>query len=56
MNRRAHTIGRGVTCLGLASTGGYLGWRLATLSNHAPIWLVGLALIVEITGSSGQAS
>ena len=54
MNRRAHRIGRGVTCLGLASTAAYLGWRLATLPSRPPIWLVVLAIVVEITGFIGS--
>jgi PilZ domain len=54
MNRRAHRIGRGLTCLGLLSTAGYLGWRLATLPSQPPKWLVGLAVIVEIGGFVGS--
>jgi hypothetical protein len=54
MNRRAHGIGRGLTCLGLASTGAYLGWRIATLPSQPPIWLVGLAISVEIVGFIGS--
>ena len=55
MNRRAHGIGRVVTCAGLLSTGGYLGWRLATLPGHTPTWLVVLALAVEMVGFVGSA-
>ena len=55
MNRRAHGIGRMVTCVGLLSTGGYLGWRFATLPSHAPTWLVVLALVVEIVGFIGSS-
>jgi hypothetical protein len=54
MNRQAHRIGRGLTCLGLASTGVYLGWRIATLPGQPPIWLVALALAVEICGFVGS--
>jgi hypothetical protein len=54
MNRRAHGIGRTVTCVGLLSTGGYLGWRIATLPNHTPTWLVVVALAVEIVGFVGS--
>jgi hypothetical protein len=55
MNRQAHGIGRMVTCVGLLSTGGYLGWRFATLPSHAPTWLVVLALVVEIIGFIGSS-
>jgi hypothetical protein len=44
-----------VTCVGLLSTGGYLGWRFATLPSHAPTWLVVLALVVEIIGFIGSS-
>lgn len=54
MNRRSHTIGRGLTCLGLVSTGAYLAWRLVTLPTDAPIWLVVVAVLVEITGFVGS--
>lgn len=54
MNARAHSMGRGLTCLGLLSTGAYLGWRVATLPSHAPIWLVVLAIVVEIAGFIGS--
>jgi hypothetical protein len=54
MNRRAHRIGRGLTCLGLLSTGTYLGWRIATLPGHPPLWLVILAISVEIAGFIGS--
>jgi hypothetical protein len=54
MNRRAHRIGRGVTCVGLASTGAYLGWRVATLPSQPPIWLVALAIVVEVAGFIGS--
>jgi hypothetical protein len=54
MNRRAHRIGRGLTCLGLLSTAGYLGWRITTLPNQAPIWLVALAITVELSGFVGS--
>ncbi len=54
MNRRAHRIGRGLTCLGLLSTGTYLGWRVATLPSHPPVWLVALALGVELAGFVGS--
>ncbi|MGZ4763018.1 MAG: hypothetical protein ACXV7I_11315, partial [Ilumatobacteraceae bacterium] len=54
MNRRAHGIGRLVTCVGLLSTGGYLGWRIATVPAHTPTWLVVLALAVEIVGFIGS--
>ncbi|MEP7046692.1 MAG: hypothetical protein ABI949_08440 [Ilumatobacteraceae bacterium] len=55
MNRRAHRIGRGTTCLGLLSTAAYLGWRMATLPGHCPVWLVALAIIVEVIGFIGSA-
>ncbi len=54
MNRRAHSIGRGLTCLGLLSTTAYLGWRVATLPSHPPVWLVALALGVELAGFVGS--
>ncbi len=54
MNRRAHRIGRGLTCLGLLSTGSYLGWRIATLPSSPPIWLVALAISVETAGFVGS--
>ena len=54
MNRGAHRIGRGLTCLGLLSTGTYLGWRVATLPSHPPVWLVALALGVELAGFVGS--
>ncbi|HEY0521234.1 MAG TPA: glycosyltransferase family 2 protein [Ilumatobacteraceae bacterium] len=43
-----------MTCLGLASTAGYLGWRVVTVPGRPPIWLVALALIVEIGGFVGS--
>lgn len=54
MNRRAHRIGRGLTCLGLLSTAGYLSWRIATLPSQPPVWLVALAIVVEIAGFVGS--
>jgi len=54
MNRWAHTIGRGLTCLGLLCTTAYLGWRIATLPSQPPAWLVALALAVEIGGFFGS--
>jgi PilZ domain len=54
MNRRAHRIGRWLTCLGLTATAAYLGWRIATLPSQPPIWLVALALTVEIVGFLGS--
>jgi hypothetical protein len=54
MNRRAHRTGRGLTCLGLLSTGAYLGWRIATLPSAPPIWLVVLAISVEFAGFVGS--
>ena len=54
MDRGTHRIGRGVTCLGLASTGAYLCWRTATLPSEPPVWLVALAIVVEITGFIGS--
>ncbi len=54
MNRRAHRVGRGLTCLGLLSTGAYLTWRVATLPSQPPIWLVALAICVEIAGFVGS--
>ncbi|MGZ4725036.1 MAG: hypothetical protein ACXV8L_12580, partial [Ilumatobacteraceae bacterium] len=54
MNRRAHGIGRVMTCAGLMSTGGYLGWRIATVPGHTPTWLVVLALTVEMIGFVGS--
>jgi hypothetical protein len=54
MNRRAQRIGRGLTCLGLLSTAGYLGWRVTTLPGHSALWLVVLALGVEIVGFIGS--
>jgi hypothetical protein len=54
MNRRAHRIGRGLTCLGLLATAGYLFWRVTTLPASAPIWLVALAVAVEIMGFVGS--
>ncbi len=55
MNRRMHRIGRGLTCLGLLSTGTYLCWRIATLPSRPPLWLVAVALAVEIAGFVGSA-
>ena len=55
MNRRMHRTGRGLTCLGLLSTGAYLGWRIATLPSKPPLWLVAVALAVEIAGFVGSA-
>lgn len=55
MNRRAHAIGRGVTCLGLLSTTAYLGWRIATLPSSPPLWLVAVAIAVEMIGFAGSA-
>jgi Glycosyl transferase family 2 len=54
MNRRAHRIGRCLACLGVASTGAYLGWRVATLPSQPPIWLVALAIFVEVAGFVGS--
>ncbi|MEP7202715.1 MAG: hypothetical protein ABI894_08905, partial [Ilumatobacteraceae bacterium] len=54
MNRRAHRIGRGLTCLGLLSTAAYLGWRVATLPSQPPVWLVALAIVVEFAGFFGS--
>ena len=54
MNRRAHGLGRGLTCLGLLSTAAYLGWRIATLPSRTPTWLVVVALAVEIVGFLGS--
>ena len=54
MNRRGHRIGRGLTCLGLVSTAAYLGWRIATLPSQPPLWIVVLAIAVEITGFVGS--
>ena len=54
MNRRAHRIGRGVTCLGLLSTTVYLGWRIATLPSRPPLWLVAVAIAVEVVGFVGS--
>ena len=54
MNRRAHSFGRGLTCLGLLATGAYLGWRLWTLPSDAPIWLVVVAFVVEVAGFVGS--
>ena len=54
MNGRAHRTGRGLTCLGLLSTAGYLGWRIATLPSQPPVWLVALAIVVEIAGFFGS--
>jgi hypothetical protein len=54
MNQRAHSMGRGLTCLGLAATGAYLGWRVTTLPGQPPIWLVALAICVEVTGFVGS--
>jgi hypothetical protein len=54
MNRRTHRIGQGLSFLGLASTAAYLGWRVATLPSHAPLWLIVLALVVEIAGFAGS--
>jgi hypothetical protein len=54
MNRWAHGVGRGVACLGLLSTGAYLGWRVATLPTRSPTWLVAVALAVEIAGFLGS--
>jgi hypothetical protein len=55
MNRQAHNVGRGLTSLGLLSTVVYLGWRAATLPSGSPIWLVALALLVELVGFVGSA-
>ena len=54
MNRRAHRFGRGLTCLGLLSTAAYLGWRVATLPGRPPVWLVAVALVVELAGFVGS--
>ena len=54
MNRWGHRIGRVLTCLGLLSTVAYLGWRIATLPNQPPLWIVVLAITVEITGFVGS--
>jgi hypothetical protein len=54
MNRRMHRIGRGLTCLGLLSTGAYLCWRIGTLPSRPPLWLVVVALAVEIAGFVGS--
>jgi hypothetical protein len=54
MNRWVHRIGRGLTCLGLLSTAAYLGWRIATLPSQPPLWIVVLAITVEITGFVGS--
>ena len=54
MNRWGHRLGRGLTCLGLLSTASYLGWRIATLPSQPPLWIVALALLVEITGFVGS--
>ena len=54
MNRRAHRIGRGLTCLGLLSTAEYLGWRLCDVAERPPVWLVALAFAVEIAGFVGS--
>jgi hypothetical protein len=54
MNRRAHRIGRWLTCLGLLSTAEYLCWRVATLPSQPPVWLVALAIVVEIAGFIGS--
>jgi hypothetical protein len=54
MNRRAHRMGRVLTCLGLASTGAYLGWRIATLPGKPPVWLVASAICVEVAGFIGS--
>ena len=54
MNRWRHRIGRGLTCLGLMSTAAYLGWRIATLPSQTPLWIVALAIAVEISGFLGS--
>jgi len=54
MNRWAHRTGRGLTCLGLLSTGAYLAWRVATLPSEPPVWLVTLGIVVEIGGFIGS--
>ena len=54
MNRWGHRIGRGLTCLGLMSTAAYLGWRIATLPSQPPLWIVALAIAVEISGFAGS--
>src|SRR5258706_14363925 len=54
MNRRAHAIGRGLACLGLASTGAYLGWRITSWPGNTPKWLVIVALAIEIVGFCGS--
>lgn len=54
MNRRAHRIGRWLTVLGLASTAAYLGWRIATLPANSPLWLVVVAICVEVAGFIGS--
>ena len=54
MNRRAHRMGRGLTCLGLLATGAYLCWRLWTLPSDAPVWLVVVAFVVEVAGFIGS--
>ena len=54
MNRWAHRTGRGLTCLGLLSTAAYLGWRIATLPSQPPLWIVVLAIVVEIAGFVGS--
>jgi hypothetical protein len=54
MNRWGHRIGRGLTCLGLLSTTAYLGWRIAEMPSQPPVWIVVLAIAVEITGFVGS--
>lgn len=54
MNRLSHRIGRGLTCLGLLSTTAYLGWRIATLPSRPPLWIVVLAIAVEVAGFVGS--
>jgi hypothetical protein len=54
MNRWAHGIGRGLASVGLGFTGAYLAWRFTTLPTHAPLWLIVLALAVEIVGFAGS--
>ena len=54
MNRRTHALGRGLTSLGLASTATYLAWRVATLPSRPPLWLVALAIVIEVTGFVGS--
>ena len=55
MERRRNRVGRVLTCLGLLSTTAYLGWRIATLPSGPPLWLVVLAIVVEVGGLVGSA-